>query len=370
MDQLTTENMHPEIAKQLFETGAFLIIAGVPEKTEFGIDLCSYTVGEKFRGVKMIPPGAHFVYTAAKGLYGDASSRIGFMHYFKCQEIVIREWDNDKEELRIRTTGNKDEVTRIRENLLELDSFLAPYDFSLLPKWNSLTNHVTEMTINRCLPECGLIRPSVEFESCSNEERPKGNVRAENSRLNKLITDEEELLPKLKMVSGTALQFTKLPQLYPKDLTPHELSMAHMDSIVAVDQLIKQFTHNNHLLDEIQFAFASFLTGYSTDSLAHWRKILGILSNSEVGVKKYNKFYEEYLTVLQHQLPELPEELMEPSSRNTVYKDVRTLVRNCTLNGLDTAANYLAVNLTQEMGWIFDDLMDEDPDDLPVVVEI
>ncbi|XP_037037204.1 protein AAR2 homolog [Bradysia coprophila] len=366
-----TENMPPALARQLFEKGAFLIIAGVPEKTEFGIDLCSYSVGEKFRGVKMIPAGPHFVYTAAQGPYGDTASRIGFIHYFKSQEIVIREWDNEKEELRQRTSGNEDEeVTRIRCNLRELDSYLAPYDFSSLAKWNNLTNHMTEMTINRCLPECGLIRPSVEFESCSNEERPKGNTIATGQRINRLANDEDELLPKLKIVPETAPRFTQLPELYPKHLTTQEISLAHMDAILAVDQLFSQFPESNHLLDEIQFSFVLYLAGYSTDSLAHWRRILGILANSEAGVKKNNKFYREYLDVMQYQLPELPEELMEPTPRNTVYRDVRNLVKNCSLCDLDKEADYLMANLSQEMGWTFDGLLSEDPDDLPVVVEM
>lgn len=365
-----TDNMPPALARQLFEQGAFLIIAGVPEKTEFGIDLCSYKVGEKFRGVKMIPPGAHYVHTAAQGTFGDSSSRVGFLHHFRSQEIVIREWDNEKEELRVRTKGNKDEeTTRIRNNLRELDSFLAPYDFSSMAKWNNLTDHLTEMTINRCHPECGLIRPSVEFESCSNEERPKGNPTTEH-RITALARDEEELLPKLKIVPETAPRFTQLPEMYPKNLTPHEISLAHMDSIQAVDQLLSRFQNCNHLLDEIQFSFVLYLTGYSTDSLAHWRRILGILSNSELGVKNNQKLYQQYLCILQYQLPELPEELMEPTPRNTVYKDVRNLVKNCALCELGKEADYLIANLKQEMGWTFDDFLTEDPEDLPVIVEI
>lgn len=365
-----TDDMPPELARQLFEQGAFLIIAGVPVKTEFGIDLCSYSVGEKFRGVKMIPPGPHFVYTAAQGPYGDTSSRIGFIHYFKSQEIVIREWDNEKEELRVRTKGNRDEeVASIRNNLRELDSFLAPYDFSSSAKWNNLTNHLTEMTIERCRPECGLIRPSVEFESCSNDDRPKGNMTS-GQRINKLTSDEDELLPKLKMVPETAPKFTELPELYPKELTPHEISLAHMDSLLAVDQLFSRFPNPNHLLDEIQFSFALYLAGYSTDSLAHWRRILGILSNSEASVDKNLQFYRNYLSVLQYQLPELPEELMEPTSRNTVYKDIGHLVKNCAQCQLGKEADYLIANLRQEMGWTFDEFLCEDPEDLPVVVEM
>ena len=51
-----------ELAKKLFAEGAALVLLDVPERTEFGIDYNSWTVGPKFKGVKMIPPGFHFIY--------------------------------------------------------------------------------------------------------------------------------------------------------------------------------------------------------------------------------------------------------------------------------------------------------------------
>lgn len=112
-----------DIALKLFEEGAILIISGIPVGTEFGVDLTAHKVGERFRGVKMIPPGTHYVYTAAQGPYGDSANRVGFIHYFQKQEIVIREWDDDKEELRIRTNADSClDTAKIRNNLQELDA--------------------------------------------------------------------------------------------------------------------------------------------------------------------------------------------------------------------------------------------------------
>ena len=54
--------MDPELACRLFEEGAFLVLLDVPEGTEFGIDYNCWNVGPKFKGVKMIPPGFHFVF--------------------------------------------------------------------------------------------------------------------------------------------------------------------------------------------------------------------------------------------------------------------------------------------------------------------
>lgn len=116
-------DMPQDVARHLFEHGAVLIIAGVPVGTEFGIDLSSYTIGPEFRGVKMIPAGPHYVYTASQGKYGDiCSSRIGFCHYFRSQEILVREWDTEKEQLRLRETSDPElEMQRIREHLQDLD---------------------------------------------------------------------------------------------------------------------------------------------------------------------------------------------------------------------------------------------------------
>ena len=59
--------MDQDTARVLFREGAVLILHEVPEGTEFGIDYHSWTVGPKFRGIKMIPPGVHFVYYRYQG---------------------------------------------------------------------------------------------------------------------------------------------------------------------------------------------------------------------------------------------------------------------------------------------------------------
>lgn len=111
-----------EMARILYEEGALLIIAGVPAGTEIGVDLSPNRADEMFRGIKMIPPGAHFVYTAAENTYGDTAARVGFIHYFKKQEIIIREWNEQSEELRPRSKANLElDKVRIRDNLSELD---------------------------------------------------------------------------------------------------------------------------------------------------------------------------------------------------------------------------------------------------------
>lgn len=61
---------------------------------------------------------------------------------------------------------------------------------------------------------------------------------------------------------------------------------------------------------------------------------------------------------------------MEQNDKNTVYKDVRSLLINSTLGGLNVSADRLTKSLLKSMKWTFDSLFDEDPDDLPVIVDM
>ena len=58
----TFGGMDQESALKLFKEGAIFIFLDFPVGSEFGIDLQSWNTGEKFRGVKMIPPGMHYIY--------------------------------------------------------------------------------------------------------------------------------------------------------------------------------------------------------------------------------------------------------------------------------------------------------------------
>ena len=372
---LVNNMIDSELARKLFEHGAVLIVAGVPNGTEFSMDCTKNVVAERFRGVKMIPPGPHFVSCASKGPYGDMAPRVGFIHYYKEREIIIREWNQGTEELAVRTKGDADlEKQRIRENLQDLDMYLAPYDYSKMAKWRALSEHITEAIVQRLCPANGIIRNCVDLLSCPDEDRPRGHGVEIMSPVTRRIKqnstyDEDELLPDLKPIPGTNSNYTRVPDKCPKDASPAEVSKHHLDSIAAVDELLGGFESPEELLGEIQFAFVAFFAGGSVEGLAHWRKLLGLLAHSETATEKYSAFYKKYLKVLSVQIPELPEELMAPGPYNTVYQDTRKLLANCSSSGLVGDVEDLQKKLKRSMMWVFDDLLEEDPEDLPVVVE-
>ncbi|XP_067626636.1 protein AAR2 homolog [Eurosta solidaginis] len=364
--------MDPNLAKELFATGAVLIITGAPVGTEFGIDLCNYKIGEKFRGVKMIPPGIHYIWCASCGPYGDVAPRVGFVHYFKSKEVVVREWNQCDEEMQESQVNDRElEKKRIRENLKQFDCFLAPYDYRFYNKWKSLTEKISEATVERCRPSLGAIRTNAELQSCTDENRPRGPLQHINAlqQCGKGIVQENDLLPNLKPVEGTAPRFTALPERVPQNSTPADLTRHSIDCVSAIDQLIGMFHTSEAFIEEEQLAFVFYLVGCSVESLAHWRKILHLLAHSEQAVHNYKMLYKKYSDALMQQLPHLPEELMEPGEYNTVYKDVRLLLANLKLGGLDVCADKLMKKLHKTLHWEFEGLLDEDPEDMPVIVE-
>lgn len=102
---------------------AYLIVTGTPDHTEFGIDFLAIDITKEFRGVKLIPSGSHFFYTSSKDNMGNSSTaRNGFLQYFKPGEIVVKEWNQELEELQNRSRGDLElEKQRIREHLKDLD---------------------------------------------------------------------------------------------------------------------------------------------------------------------------------------------------------------------------------------------------------
>lgn len=138
------EAMDQATARKLLQEGAFFIFLGLPEGTEFGIDMKSWNTGEKFRGVKMIPPGIHFIFYSPVSKTNDIAPRVGFFHNFKSGEVLVKKWDNKAEDISAEPVPEV-EVVGLKENLMALDGFLGPYPYDIWEKWVKLTADITGM---------------------------------------------------------------------------------------------------------------------------------------------------------------------------------------------------------------------------------
>lgn len=108
--------MDPEVAKRLHDEGATLIVSDVPEGTEFGIDYFSCNVGPRFKGVKMIPPGLHFIYYSAVNRGGQSAPRTGMFLFSKRQDVFVMRWDPTSEDV-VEVDVNAEEKDRYRQGI-------------------------------------------------------------------------------------------------------------------------------------------------------------------------------------------------------------------------------------------------------------
>ncbi|GBP94154.1 Protein AAR2 homolog [Eumeta japonica] len=237
----------------------------VPEETQFGIDMHCWNTAEDFRGVKMIPEGLHYIhYSAVSQSTGDVSPRSGFIHYFKKKEFLVKLWDKKMEDIS-KDQISDESIQRLKDNLFNIDRFLAPYPFENWQKWKILTSQITDTLAEKLSPETGIIRSSVELLSMTDDERPKGvrsSITSENidntTNIEEQATSEQQtikrqkvrvssankedsMLPDLKPAPGTAIRFTEVPkEKYPKGATPQEITKHHLDQTYTLETMIAQ----------------------------------------------------------------------------------------------------------------------------------
>ncbi|XP_012276696.1 protein AAR2 homolog isoform X2 [Orussus abietinus] len=372
--------MDHELAKRLFEIGGTLVLLNVPPGTDFGVDIKSWTTGEDFKGVKMIPPGFHYVHYSAKNEFGELAPRVGFIHIFKESELLVKKWEVKEEDFSFESIP-KDTVSNIKTDLKNLDRFLGPYPFDMWLKWQELTSKVDANIVERCAPVCGYIRSALELEHCSDASRPRGGEPVKKQRrIGRLSSKEREnqLLPDLKPKPGTELRLTELPDKYfPDGATPSEITQHSLDNSYALDQFLNKLNHPMEIIGELQLAFVCFLAGQSLDAFEHWKGLVELLCGADAAIPSRLGVYIEFLHILEIQLSYVPEEVLCDivAGNNFVYCNLRKLFANIEQNSqidsfLKSRAARMRGNLTTKFMWDFSHLQDDEEDEAPVVVEL
>ena len=140
---------------------AIFVATGMPPGAEFGFDLASWTVGPRFTGVKLVPPGIHLVTTASE----PGAPRTPRVLLFSPHQVIVGVWDRSEERLRI---GQEDEVDEeMAERYAaaarrgEFDSGSAPYPEngntnaeggSGRVSWPDITSHIDKAALGRVEP--------------------------------------------------------------------------------------------------------------------------------------------------------------------------------------------------------------------------
>ncbi|XP_078508217.1 protein AAR2 homolog [Lissotriton helveticus] len=377
---MTTVDMDPELAKRLFFEGATLMILKMPEGTEFGIDYNSWQIGPKFRGVKMIPPGIHFIHysSASHSSPGASGPRSGFFLNIKQRDLLVLQWNPEIEEVDL-TPAPEEETERMRADLQNLDQFLGPYPYETLKKWISLTNMITESVMVKLQPEsrhiCAFAEVLPVEAMTHTKDREEQNLPRYDTEC-KSYQEGLARLPVMKQKAGTEIRYTEIPKkMYPEGATPAEVTQHSMDLSYALVTLIEQqyASQPQGILGELQFAFVCFLIGNVYESFEHWKKLLNLLCRSEDAVRTHESMYNSLISVLYHQLGEIPPDFFVDivSHDNFLTSTLQTFFSytcsSSTERTLRKKAEKFKMHLTKKFKWDFE--MDLE-DCAPVVVEV
>ncbi|ESO83353.1 hypothetical protein LOTGIDRAFT_222755 [Lottia gigantea] len=299
--------MDQEQAQVLFKEGAVFVFLDVPVGTEFGIDYNSWNVGPNFKGVKMIPPGIHFIYYSACNKEKDSAPRTGFFYNFKQREMVVRKWDKLTEDISPAPISDE-EIERFIQNKQELDRYLGAYPYESYKKWVSLTNHITPQLVGQIQPENEKISAVTEFIS----ESSTTQSRRDAMELSESKTDSEDSrLPKMETKPETVIRYSHIPKMkYPPGASPADITKYSMDSSYMLDSILSdRFSTNwNGILGELQFAFVCFMVGQNYDSFEQWKYLVHLLCSCEEAIQKYSNLYTQFISILHFQLQEIPED--------------------------------------------------------------
>ena len=150
---------------ETFSEGAIFILQGLPKGSQFGIDCHLWTIGEKFMGIKHIPPGWHLITCTAVGSTGKKSaSMVSFYHKFLAREMFVRKWKSSTEDFD-EDSVPEDEIERFKARKTELEMYLGLYPLELHRKWLSLSNFIEDDILSQLLPKCGKIYSATQLVS-------------------------------------------------------------------------------------------------------------------------------------------------------------------------------------------------------------
>ena len=382
-NDVSERDMDPAVAKKLFKEGASIVLLDVPPGTEFGIDMNSWNVGDKFMGIKMIPPGIHFVYYSPVNVsQRSVAPRTGFFYNFTREEVLVRKWSKETEE--IVDTVRSDDKDRIKADMKNIDKCLGVFPYQSWKKWISLSDHISEATLAR-------LEPTNNKNICSVADLiPEKKKNEDDTNDNSEDVEESKLLPVLVSRPGSNIRYTEIStRKYPEGSSPSQITKHSMDGTFHLstfvaslekmygDAVSSSMSHQNtygEVLAEIQFSFLCFLVGMNQDSFEHWKNLVTMLCSCDEGIVQYSDLFSKFVNVLYFQMQEVPSDFFVDivSSNNFLCNCLNTLFTNGR-NNLDVKPQLkqklsrFESNVSKKFGWDFSEELD---DEAPVVVNI
>mmetsp|Transcript_65594 Transcript_65594/g.211612 ORF Transcript_65594/g.211612 Transcript_65594/m.211612 type:complete len:425 (-) Transcript_65594:62-1336(-) len=337
----------PEV-ERLTEHGCSVLCLGCPEGMLFGIDYSAWAVGPRFMGVKLVPPGLHYVYCSASA-EDVGVARTGFFLHMRPGDVSVFRWDPEVEELA--PLENLDEEARYADGVrcFDFDAHLGPYPLQLASQWAELTRHATAGLVGKIEPVSRAVRSKraeydargpndpAEAQQAAQEaqeglEGPEEGQEGDDAEMDVEPQQQQQAAgpkarrraqpqgqappaaePQLESNSASGnLFFSVVPRARKgRGGTPAETTRLHMDRSEQLEEMITREYGGEELgiLGELQLAYVAFLLGQNFDGFEQWRALLQLLCGCEAAAARRPELFAELCRTFFAQLSQAPSDL-------------------------------------------------------------
>jgi A1 cistron-splicing factor AAR2 len=281
--------------------GATVLLLNLPQSALGGVDLLSFTTTARFKGIKHLPPGLHFVFASA-----TTSLSIRHGAWFRVQDnqtqhrrlqaiqLFVKKWNPAKEELFTET--DEAEVLRQRQNLAAIwREGLTPYRQSTGTKegteeksdWPELTSYISDALLSRVT---GDAVNSWCLTSASSAQRDLDDIPGLDSGF--LRDKNLTFLP------------IELKNTWRPGATGRERTEGARDHSWALGELIDGHCNGDvwAVLGEMQLCFMMVLTLNNFSCLEQWKRLLMLLFTCQRAVKERPALFVAAVKLLRLQL--------------------------------------------------------------------
>ncbi|KAJ1675837.1 hypothetical protein EV182_000472 [Spiromyces aspiralis] len=416
----STSKLDQDAADELFSKLGILMFLDAPKKLEFGIDMNTWEIGPLFKGIKLIPPGIHFIHYSTTADSGHSGMRMGFFHDFREGEILVKKWNASEEQLYPGSGLLENQVQEIKKGIRYFDPNLGAYQFDPAPnsahsRWVNLISHVTHDTLVRDLPSDFQISSAtgsaydVEEMEAAKKKQARIAEAGVTSRTNEgqpAATDPDQVAATMTaaavsrfrceqqpMDSSNSLNFPliDLVRSFPQNASPETITQYSRDKSWKLRSLLRRHFGNdpNQLLADLQLSFVILLIGQNFSAFEHWKRIVHLLTSCTEALgdeRLQESLFVPFVSVLKAQLRECPQDFFINilSENNFISASLQRFVASIAdldkslVNwGLVDAIDDLRTFMQRRFSWTLLTMEEaqkvfdlEEGDDAPVVVDI
>ena len=379
----------PQQARELNSRGATLLLLDVPVRTQLGFDYLTFTTADKFKGIKMIPPGPHILHITPPPSAASSAPPLPSHHwlYLHTADILVRRLSPPASLLPLPDCDDEHRY-QLAVARFDFDSGLGPYQPRT--EWGKLSGWLSEAVVGRLEVERQRTEKGWEsrwkledkFEKRIEEVKEGQEGEDEEMKQDRSRQTEEEKAAlqqhsqEEKAAANTARRqqlsqlteqysaiYTPIPPLVvPANASPATITQLHLDRSHTIEQLLaalaSRYSHSSTatafhlLLAELQHSFLTFLLAHDPSAFSYYKHLLTVLSLSTAFFTNQPLLLSSLLVTLRPQLNELPADwLNDPlSSDSFMLECVERLLDMVDDGSSETSANAEWADVKEQSG--------------------